>query len=738
MAGSEYISFALRRQIRLVFAGDVRKSQQNKPGAHSGIPGSFESETNLTTKDCQYIWEEVQYADKIQKLGQCFEESSKMLLQHLQDDQLTQKDKRTLLNFLCQYGAVNVTMESSRPMDVPQLSSPSNHIQPVATKLQPSRSLNIPTQMENNLSNNLPSHDNPKQSTTSTNRDVYSYEPVKRSSPEVGDSCTPAQTEDSQHWGRFQLPKKPISSMWKTASRRFKMGKPKRFGVRKASYADSELIEGAASYENRINRKNKNDRHELVRGSDPVTVCRDDRSLGDCVTKQALTPPCDQYGRQSQLAQQEGITEHCVHDSDSLESSEISKTLSCGIPMSASNSVSTHTATTHSEHRISELNDTSYLRTKMHERSSPLHLERSETCSEDAGSNHALRIKSEVRQDCEEGNTSVKDTTCAVEVPGRNNNVEIDSISNADNSGTKSQDEIRFIESVSLLGRSFDFVRSKSKGESALQNIKIEIDQGHASSSQTEFQNVSPNLQYDSALYHVQNSNHEGIVQNHEGAVQGHPAGHVELGVSEYPQEDTSGATLDPTNTPQYTETWEAGVRCFHCLECGKKFMHRRSMKFHMRMHDEGKVYTCKICGVKTLWKSSFRRHLKLHTGEQLVYCQLCGKRFQSNSILVCHMRSHTGERPFKCDVCHKSFSQKNVLKTHMRRHTGEKPHECPYCKKQYSTKEGFNRHIKFHTEKKKFQCDQCDAAFNSRRVLSSHKWIHTVEATYLVDNNGQ
>ncbi|XP_070547093.1 uncharacterized protein [Ptychodera flava] len=104
MEASEDIELSICKKIKVVFA---KNPSELWPQCRHD-----DTSPSLSSQDCQYIWEEVQYADKIQKLGQCFEESSKMLLQHLQDDQLTQKDKTTFLNFLCQSGAISIRMLS--------------------------------------------------------------------------------------------------------------------------------------------------------------------------------------------------------------------------------------------------------------------------------------------------------------------------------------------------------------------------------------------------------------------------------------------------------------------------------------------------------------------------------------------------------------------------------------------------------------------------------------------------
>ena len=51
--------------------------------------------------------------------------------------------------------------------------------------------------------------------------------------------------------------------------------------------------------------------------------------------------------------------------------------------------------------------------------------------------------------------------------------------------------------------------------------------------------------------------------------------------------------------------------------------------------------------------------------------CPECGKTYMTKSSLKYHMMNHTGEKPYKCDQCDESFSQRESLEEHVKNHTG-------------------------------------------------------------------
>ncbi|XP_061433601.1 zinc finger and BTB domain-containing protein 17-like [Lethenteron reissneri] len=81
-------------------------------------------------------------------------------------------------------------------------------------------------------------------------------------------------------------------------------------------------------------------------------------------------------------------------------------------------------------------------------------------------------------------------------------------------------------------------------------------------------------------------------------------------------------------------EPWAGGR--FVCWQCGKTFVHGKSL----------------------------RRHQRVHTGERPYACEACGRRFMQYSTLKSHRITHTGEKPYKCE-CGKAFTRNFYLKQH-------------------------------------------------------------------------
>lgn len=175
----------------------------------------------------------------------------------------------------------------------------------------------------------------------------------------------------------------------------------------------------------------------------------------------------------------------------------------------------------------------------------------------------------------------------------------------------------------------------------------------------------------------------------------------------------------------------------FPCPICKENITDGRSLKKHIRSHNEGgneNRFQCEECG--KCYKNSFnlKTHSIIHSGTRPFKCEFCDVGFSHPNSLKTHRFLHTGDRPYKCDQCDKSFVSNSSRKVHMRQHTGETPYVCQYCGKGYTIKSNFDIHVRRHTGQRNFQCNQCNKGFFNKETLVNHIACHTGEKNFVCD----
>lgn len=234
------------------------------------------------------------------------------------------------------------------------------------------------------------------------------------------------------------------------------------------------------------------------------------------------------------------------------------------------------------------------------------------------------------------------------------------------------------------------------------------------------------------------------------------------------------------------------GLLPWHCTQCDKSFVKRRTLKSHMMFKhpDETTVlpeFICDNCGNKYAHKVSFpekyasflifypicqtlsqvsrksafsihasklpfcylqeslRIHmLKIHLGRKpkiwSKICEECGKVCRSNHALRIHAYTHTRVSDFKCprENCGKMFSTKDKLKDHLNRHDGVKRFVCPQCGLRKVTMHELRTHIKHH-EDIKYTCELCGVEFTRQPNLKRHmKVVHQGIRKYACEHCGK
>ncbi|KOB64918.1 Uncharacterized protein OBRU01_23317 [Operophtera brumata] len=203
----------------------------------------------------------------------------------------------------------------------------------------------------------------------------------------------------------------------------------------------------------------------------------------------------------------------------------------------------------------------------------------------------------------------------------------------------------------------------------------------------------------------------------------------------------------------------EGSVPRYGCDICGKLFMHKTTLTYHINHHlYPEKLYECDICCRRYSFQCHLRRHLKSHyqlKKREKPYscdacegssCSECGNKFSTMRALKKHMAIHKGDRvQFACSLCNKTFTQKYNWALHMRSHAGHVKYfpcslcdkafttkkdtiafVCGMCERPFSQKPNLVRHINtMHEESKRFACDLCYKTYARLSTLQKHSLTH-------------
>ncbi|XP_039260882.2 uncharacterized protein LOC120337223 [Styela clava] len=156
---------------------------------------------------------------------------------------------------------------------------------------------------------------------------------------------------------------------------------------------------------------------------------------------------------------------------------------------------------------------------------------------------------------------------------------------------------------------------------------------------------------------------------------------------------------------------------------CGKVFENRNKLKKHYHNHEE-KKHVCNVCERKFLYKKDLIVHGRIHTGEKPYVCSECGAKFTQKSTLKNHLATHMNHAPkFACNSCDKTYTSSRSLSLHRKeKHAERKPlHTCHDCNKSYESRSAYITHMKNECNSCNFLCAKCGKKYRRKEPYELH-----------------
>ena len=194
------------------------------------------------------------------------------------------------------------------------------------------------------------------------------------------------------------------------------------------------------------------------------------------------------------------------------------------------------------------------------------------------------------------------------------------------------------------------------------------------------------------------------------------------------------------------------------CTTCGKCFVSKASLDFHIRSYNDTKSATglkCAQCHMMFGKQSDYFRHMRIH--QIYCFCPVCNQGFNNEDSLSVHRLTHSEESDrLTCRHCKKRFIAEEYLNKHMLSYhkdqnkkpdvrvgenasftektrndenillvNVEKPFKCSECDLSFAILDNFTRHMQAHAIIR-YTCNFCKAPFQKQQAYIEHVKTHT------------
>ena len=163
------------------------------------------------------------------------------------------------------------------------------------------------------------------------------------------------------------------------------------------------------------------------------------------------------------------------------------------------------------------------------------------------------------------------------------------------------------------------------------------------------------------------------------------------------------------------------------CPTCGKCFVSKASLDFHILSHSDTKStarYKCTHCKMVFGKQSDYTRHMRLH--QIYCFCPVCKEGFNNEGSLSEHLLTHSDR--LTCQYCGKRFIAKVYLDKHMvsyHNHQNIKPDVQIEGNASMTEKTQNDENELLNSLKKPFKCSECHVSFSVLDNFSRHVLAH-------------